>query len=317
MSKSTLIWLIVATALVLLGGIIFCTVMMNYGWSFEKYTTNTYTIDDGFGDISVNTTTADVDFRMSEDGECKIVCYEREKVKHSVKVTNGVLNITEQDGRAWYDYISIFSFETQKITVYLPSSGYCNLKVNVSTGNVDVAKDFRFENINIEGSTGDTKCAASALAEVKLKRSTGNIYFDGFSANSIDISTSTGDVFVSSVGCAGELKVGVSTGNIRMKDLWCGKLTTNGSTGDVDLDNVISRDTFNIKTGTGNVIMKASNAYELFIETSTGDVYGSLLSEKVFLVETGTGDKDLPKTASGGRCVVTTGTGNVKFEIIR
>ena len=317
MSKSTVIWLVVAAVLVLLGGIIFCTVMMNYGWSFEKYTTNTYTIDDGFGDITVKTTTADVDFRKSEDGECKIVCYEKEKIKHSVAVTEGVLNIIEQDGRAWYDYISIFSFQTPKITVYLPSSGYCNLNVNVTTGNVEVANDFRFENISIEGSTGDTKCAAAALADVKIKRSTGNISFEGLSAGKIELSASTGDIFVSSVGCSGELKASLSTGNVNMKNLWCGKLSINSSTGDVNLDDVISRDTFNIKTGTGNVVMKACNSYELFISTSTGNVYGSLLSEKVFLVETGTGDKDLPKTASGGRCVVTTGTGNVKFEIVR
>ena len=49
--------------------------------------------------------------------------------------------------------------------------------------------------------------------------------------------------------------------------------------------------------------------------TDTGDVRGSLLSEKVFIVNTDTGRKEVPDTITGGRCEITTDTGDVKITI--
>ena len=49
--------------------------------------------------------------------------------------------------------------------------------------------------------------------------------------------------------------------------------------------------------------------------TCTGDVKGKLLTDKVFITETGTGHVDVPKTVTGGRCEVTTNTGDIELEI--
>ena len=56
-------------------------------------------------------------------------------------------------------------------------------------------------------------------------------------------------------------------------------------------------------------------AAEILIKTDTGDVKGSLLSEKVFVVQTDTGSIDVPKTVSGGRCEITTDTGDIKISL--
>jgi len=49
----------------------------------------------------------------------------------------------------------------------------------------------------------------------------------------------------------------------------------------------------------------------LRIKTDTGNVTGTLLSEKVFLVETDTGRINVPRTTAGGVCEITTDTGDV------
>ena len=59
----------------------------------------------------------------------------------------------------------------------------------------------------------------------------------------------------------------------------------------------------------------AMDGSEIFIETSTGDVIGSVLSEKVFTVETSTGRKSAPNTTSGGICKITTSTGDAIVTI--
>ena len=72
---------------------------------------------------------------------------------------------------------------------------------------------------------------------------------------------------------------------------------------------------FEIKRSTGKVIFEDCDAAEIFIKTSTGKVKGSLLSEKIFIIETNTGRVDVPKTLTGGRCEISTDTGNIFVEI--
>ena len=57
------------------------------------------------------------------------------------------------------------------------------------------------------------------------------------------------------------------------------------------------------------------DAGELLISTDTGDVHGTLLTEKIFLVRSSTGEIHVPETVSGGKCKITTSTGDIHIEI--
>ena len=57
------------------------------------------------------------------------------------------------------------------------------------------------------------------------------------------------------------------------------------------------------------------DAAELYVKSTTSSVTGSLLTDKLFLTDTKTGNADAPKTAAGGRCEIKTNTGDVKMEI--
>ena len=91
MRKATKVWLITATSLVLIGGILFVGVMTTLKWDFSKlstvrYETNTHEIVEPFGDISLMTGTADIMFALSDDGKCRVVCYEEEKILLSLSL---------------------------------------------------------------------------------------------------------------------------------------------------------------------------------------------------------------------------------------
>ena len=83
----------------------------------------------------------------------------------------------------------------------------------------------------------------------------------------------------------------------------------------MSLINVASQGKFNIKNDTGDVKLENSDAGDILIETGSGNVIGTLLSEKVFITETDTGDISVPKTITGGRCEIKTDTGNIKIDI--
>lgn len=300
MDKNTGKWLIAAACLVGIGIIIMGGAMTMLNWDFRKlstvkYETNSYVIHNAFTDISLNTNTADILFTPSEDGSCKVICYEDANLKHTVTAEDNTLKIQLVDQRKWFSYIGIH-FGSPKITVYLPAGEYGALNIQTSTGDTEIAKDFQFNSIDISQSTGDVINYASA-------------------ADSIQIKTSTGKITISDIHCEGDVTTGVSTGKTHLLNINCQNLFSNGNTGDASLKNVICSDKLSIERSTGDIMLDGCDASEISIQTDTGDVKGSLLSDKVFIASTDTGRVDVPKTVSGGKCEITTDTGNIKITV--
>ena len=291
MRTRTKIWLIIGASLVMLGCILFAGVMSRLNWDFTKlstvkYETNTYEISDAFDAISIDTDTADIVFRLSDNGTCRVECHEEEKAKNSVTVEEDTLNIKLLYEKSVYFGLN---FGSPKITVYLPKTEYTSLLINESTGDIEIPKDFNFNKVDIKLSTGDVIFKASTSDMIKIKTSTGDIGVENISAGSLNLSVSTGKVSASDV--------------------------TSGNTGDISLDNIIAAEKFSIVRSTGDVRLKNSDATEILIETETGDVIGNLLTDKVFITNTDTGKVNVPKTVSGGKCEITTDTGDIMIEV--
>lgn len=311
--------LISAGVLVALGLLLFVIALTVGGWDFTnlntgKFETNTYTIEEDFDSISIHTQTADVVFLPSEDGACRVVCYEEQNLKHTVAVEDGTLFVNAVDTRKWYDHIGIF-LSSPKITLYLPKEAYSSLKIEGDTGDTEIPADFSLETVDISVSTGDVKCYAATLGTVKITASTGKILLEGGSAASLDLCTSTGDVTVSDVSCSGSTSVKVSTGKTNLKNLTCASLTTKGSTGDISLIGVVVSGKMSVERSTGDVYLEHSDGGEIFISVDTGDVRGSLLTEKVFFADSDTGTVSVPQSTLGGRCEITASTGDIKITI--
>jgi len=317
--RKTKIWLITATALIFIGSIIFGGVMAVFNWDFTKlstvkYETNDYEISENYKNISVLSDTADIEFVPSNDLKTSVVCYEQKNAKHSVTVKDGTLLVKIVDTRKWYEHIGI-NFGRQKITVYIPQGEYGALLVESDTSDVKIPKDFRFESIDVSVSTGDVKQYASSEGKVKVKTSTGDIKVDGVTAGELELFVSTGEVTAKSITCKGDIKIRVSTGHAKLTDITCKNVTSNGSTGDISLKNVVAKEKFSIERSTGDVRFENSDAAEIFVQTDTGDVKGSLLTDKVFITETSTGNISVPKTVTGGKCEIKTDTGDINIEI--
>ncbi len=319
MRKRTKTGLIIASSLVLVGCILFGGVMTMLQWDFSKlsttkYETNEYAIKEHYNNLSIVTDTADIMLVPSESVKSSVVCYEQKNVKHSVTVQDGTLVIEVVDTRKWYEYIGIH-FGTPKITVSIPQGEYGALSVRSDTGDVEIPKDFQFEIIDISESTGDVTSDAAVSELLKIKTSTGDIRVENISAGALELSVSTGSVTVSEVACEGDVKIRVSTGKTALTDITCKNVFSSGNTGDISLKNVIAAEKFSIERSTGDVTFDGCDAAEIVAKTDTGDVRGSLLTDKVFITKTDTGRVDVPKTGIGGRCEITTDTGNIRIAI--
>lgn len=319
MKTRTKVWLIIAASLVLTGCILFAGVMTALKWDFMelatvKYETNIYEISEAFDGISMNTDTADIIFALSDDGKCKVECREEENAKHSVTVKDGTLVVELIDDRSVYDYIGL-NFGSPKITIYLPRAEYTSLLIQDDVGDIEIPKEFTFKHVDISLSTGDVDFYASASEMIKIKTGTGDICVENISAGSLELSAGTGEVTALGVSCEGDVTVSVSIGKACLTDIACKSVISSGNTGDISLDNVIAAEKLSIERSTGDVKLKGSDAAELFVKTDTGDVTGSLLTDKIFITQTNTGDVDVPDTAAGGRCEIRTNTGDIEIKI--
>ena len=278
MFKKTI--LISASALMLLGALLFGGMMTMLKWNFGKlstvkYETNEHIVNEAFYGISVSTDTARVIFVPSEDGSVSVVCNERAKSRHSVSVEDGVLRVEIVDTRKWYDRIDL-DFGTHAITVSLPADAYGDLTVKNKTGSITVPNDFSFASATLTVDTGEIDFSASVTGELKIKTSTGGVRAGALSAGALDISVSTGRITLEDVIAEGEMTLRSSTGGIRLT---------------------------------------RCDAAEIDIKTDTGSVVGTLLSEKLFDTRSSTGRVRVPEPSGNERCKIRTDTGSIRIEI--
>ena len=298
MKKSVKIWLITAFSLILVGAMIFGGALAVLKWDLSGFWKNSfekeeYVFTEAVKSISVSVKEAKVEIVSTTASAVSVKTNEHKNAKHTVTLTDGVLSIEVDDQRAWYEHI--FSFGSPTVTVELPEGVYGDLRVEAKTGDVTVDKGLTFGNVAVSVRTGDIKCLASARGDASLKASTGDIEVKN--------------------AAFGVLSLSVSTGDIELENVRAAAVTVASGTGDVALKNTLLSGALHVDVGTGNVSFEDFDAAEIFVKTRTGDVKGSILSEKVFIASARTGKKDVPKTTSGGRCEITTGTGDIIITV--
>ena len=324
MKRATKLWLLAAAALIVLGMLAFVCVMAFHHWDYtalgspvvNSLETETVVIGEDFRSIDLRSETSDISFLPSEDGKCKVVFCEPDNVQTSAGVRNGTLFIEVTDkGGSWLDHFSLFTAGSSSVTVYLPKAEYAALSIEEHTGEIALPGDFAFERIGITASTGDVTCRASASGAVQIGTDTGMIDVENISAGALELSVTTGRVEVRGVECAGDVRLSVSAGKSFLTDLTCRSLATTGSTGDLSMENVIAAELISVERSTGDVKLNGCDAAELLIQTDTGDVSGTLRSEKVFFPQTDTGKVSVPESINGGKCKVTTDTGDIRLSV--
>lgn len=316
MSRKT--WMLIAAALILAGSLIFVGVMFVLKWDFTKlstvrYVEKTYEVTEEFQNISISTDTAKINF-VATDGQPRVECLEEEYAGYRVCVKDGTLEIKLQNNKKWYHYIGI-NFGWPKVTVYLPAGAYGKLTINTDTSDINIPADFSFKGMDITASTGDVTSIAVVTGTVSIKTGTGDIDVHNIVADSVSLSVSTGHITATTMICNGEMRVQVTTGKTELNNVLCGSLWSAGDTGDLTLVNVVAEEKFDIERSTGNVKLEHCDAAELYITTATGHVTGSLRSAKVFITETDTGKIKVPESITGGKCKITTNTGNIRITI--
>ena len=295
MRKGIIAAIIVGSVLTVTGSVLFGIGLKNEKLDRAEVV-HTYAITEAVNSISIDTKTADIEFKVSEDGESKVVCKEREKEFHSVSVKDGTLSIVYGEDLPWYERWFDFYLNKMNVSIYLPSATYDSLTLKGSTGDVIVNKEYSFKDVNVTMSTGDITFASNVTNNCKINTSTGSISVNEVTAKEMELKASTGSIKMDTVNVSGTLKLETSTGKVTLN-----KVLTNGD--------------MNIHTSTGDITIVDSDATNVTLEASTGDVNATFLTSKIIYASTSTGSIDVPHLTTGGRCDIKTSTGDIKVRI--
>lgn len=279
-----------------------------------KLQAKTYTVGDAFENIHVEVDTADVVLAVSEDGTCKVVCMEKEKLTYNVSVENQTLLVKLQNDTKWYNNVTLFSAKEMKVEVYLPATAYARLTIGSDTGDMKVPSAFTFTAAHLQTDTGDCRWAATA-STLSIETDTGDIDARGFTAEQVSLATDTGDMDVENVMVSGSFNTETNTGETELENVQCGQLLMKTDTGDIELKNTVASEKLTIESDTGDVSFADVDSADIFVKTDTGDVEGSLQSGKIFSYKTDTGDVRLPADGDGGQCKIITCTGDIHIRI--
>lgn len=317
--KKTKSWLIAAASLILIGCILFTVVMTVLKWDFGKlstyeYETNTYEFYNDYDIVSINANVADIEFKVSENEDITtVVCYEQTKGNHKVEISEEKLIIGYENSKKWYENIGI-DFDTPKITLYIPQNKRCELVIKGSTGDIKIPNDLKFQTIDIKSNTGKVENYASAQ-NVDIKLSTGNITIKDANIGSLNLHVTTGNITVSDIKETLHTSFKCSTGKTKAENITTKYFESKGSTGDLYMKNVIASEHIFIERSTGDVEFDSCDAKDIHVSTHTGDVTGSLRSPKVFTAKTDTGKVKVPNSTDGGKCELTTTTGDINISV--
>lgn len=314
MKKAVFIPLIIAGALVITGGAITAIAFANGAFQPEAGSiTKEYKIEESFKDFDIDCDISNITFKKSEGDECKVVCVEKEKLYHEVKVADGTLKIEQVDNYQWYEKFT-WNFN-QSVTIYLPLDSYDNLKIRNSTGNIDTDIALTLKKVDVKVSTGNINVSnLNVEGEFKLESSTGNHNLKHIKCECADLTADTGHIEVSDLTANTYVTAKTSTGHKSFKTIRCESASLESSTGHTTLDDFIATGHLSIEASTGDVKLKNSDADTLKIHTTTGHVKGNLLTDKLFRCKSKTGDVETPAT-SGPICEVETTTGDIYLTV--
>ena len=318
MKKRTIIALIVAVALIVVGGMI---LVLGLSFAGEGATQTGLTeqrvvITETFDSILIETGNCAVNFEPFNGSKDPYVdLREREKTRHSVLVEDGVLKIKMTDNRRWMDYIGIFGmgWERMEMTVHLPQKQYESLRITTDTGDIQIPEALVSKEILLRSSTGDIDCEGTAIDLLDCMTSTGDLFVRDGAPVLTKLQSSTGDLSVS--GSMGkQIHMKTSTGEVNAENVETQSFTCSSSTGEVELERVLVEDYLQVFTTTGDVGIEDCDAGRVNIKTDTGDVNGHFLSPKWFDAHSDTGNVMVPDGRDGGECRIQSDTGNIHFK---
>ncbi len=312
--------LIIAGILLVVGAL-----LVGAGWVLlQKYPTNMNTVKDSVYEYHVselpkqiNITAIDsrVEIRPTEGDVWKVACMDKEKLYHTVDLTDGVLTVKQIDTRAWYEHIGILNgFQNLTVTVYLPEQVYESLSIHSTSGSIKVAESLAFSNASLQNTSGSISCSSRVTGSLNLKNTSGSITVDGSVGGDLNAKNTSGSIRILG-GVKGDLNVTNGSGRIEVKNATPTSATIKNTSGGIDLIDVVCQETCEVTNTSGSIELDRCDAASFDLKNTSGGIRGSILTDKTFDCHSTSGSVHTPGNGEGGTFKARTTSGGIKITI--
>lgn len=250
--------------------------------------------------LYVSTAAEDVSITVSPDENAHFSYYEGEDVTYSLAQADGEVSLVRNEAPAKFFWFQVGNWQ-DNITIELPSDFSGDIKFFGSTGSLQI-EDFE------------------SLAELKVSVSTGDVYLNNLSAQSLNVGGSTSGIYIDGFNCAGSAKILSTTGWIYIEGMKIADtLACANTTGGIYADGVKAKSIgFNTTAGSMDFYNLSGDALEFNATTGsiTGEINGSSADYSIKSVTT-SGSSNLPGSwGAGGRSLqakATAGSIDISF----
>lgn len=281
-----------------------------------EYERKSYPVTRDFRDLQIEDAEGNIRLLPAEDGQCRVECTESRNVFHRVDVENNTLMIKRVDRRKWYERMGIgIYWEETEVTVYLPQSKYGKLCAGTASGDIEVAEDLRFDEAEIESTSGSIRFAAAVKNRLSASTVSGKLYVAGTAPESLKLQSTSGSIGLEAVKGRTELEMKTVSGSIKAQDIQCVNVSAESTSGKISFQELYASGTIRAENTSGNIELLECDGESLTLRNTSGKISGRLASEKQFFTDTVSGSIDVPRSATGGKCEAETVSGNIEFTI--
>lgn len=276
-----------------------------------------YGIDKSPKQINISTLDSRVELRPIEGDEWRVECKDKEKLYHTVDLTEGVLTIKQIDTRAWYEHISILNgFQNLSVIVYLPTQAYESLSVHSTSGSIKVQEGFVFSNASLQNTSGSITCSSRVTGALNLKNTSGSITVNGSVGGDLNARNTSGSIHVVG-GVNGNLTVTNGSGSIKIKNATPTSVTIKNTSGGIDLVDVVCGESCTIDNTSGSIELERCDAISFDLKNTSGGIRASILTAKTFDCHSTSGSVRTPADGNGGTFRAKTTSGSITITIAK
>ena len=281
MKKSLKTVLIISLILFAAGAACCITALANVGFNVRKLSPERHTqkhsqemVIGNIKDINISTEYSDIKVYPSKDGKLHLSYYTSDEFDFKINKTANTLTVSETaTNKVWYEYLQVsFGSDDVKLVVEVPESfnGNIDVKSDNSDATVNGVKIGGELSVNSFDDVAITKFSGS---DVTVNSENGEISCSDIKVlKSMNVSTSSGDVVLGNINCAGTLSCSSDSSEIRHTGLLKAKIINFSSdTGSVSLDKIDSKKT-SIKAENGNISgisVGRESEYTIFAKADT------------------------------------------------
>ena len=291
-------FLITAFVLILAGGLLFLFALSRVGFDVKKFGSRSYETEEipltePFTSIRTDLMDCSVTLNVDPFDRTRAVLTCSEDSPVTLTVEGGVLTVTQKDTRPWYRRVGFFEFGGASVELYLPHDLRPDLHAESMSGDFRAGGLVGLGAAQVKTVSGDIEWNGASADKLEVRTSSGDISLDRASVpRGITVDTTSGDVSLNDCTAAYTLLVHTTSGDIQLKNVSSdGPLTVETVSGELKAESVTAENVVNLKSTSGDFLLGDFIVHETcHIKTTSGDVHFLRSSAEDFKVQTVSGD---------------------------